>query len=71
MARVYMYVRSIALGLCTVAKSSIMLAGNGVWKISYVTCGFSSIKIVYSDYPKRLISRINEVLCFFFNEISQ
>ena len=24
-------------------------------------CGFSSINIVYSDYPKSLISRINEV----------
>ena len=38
-----------------------MLAGTGVWKISYVACGFSSIKIDYSDYPKSLISRINEV----------
>ena len=32
---------------------------TGVWKISYVTCGFSSIKIDYSDNPKSLISRIN------------
>ena len=36
-----------------VPKSSILLAGTGVWKISSVTCGFSSIKIDYSDYPKR------------------
>ena len=40
-----------------------MLAGTGVWKISSVANGFSSIKIDYSDYPKRLISKINE-LCF-------
>ena len=44
-----------------VPKSSILLAGTGVWKISSVACGFSSIKIDYSDYPKNLISRINEV----------
>ena len=37
-----------------------------MWKISSVACGFSSIKIEYSDYPKSLISRINEVyVCFF------
>ena len=46
-----------------------MLAGTGVWKISSVACGFSSFKIDYSDYPKSLISRINEVY-FFFNKIS-
>ena len=34
-------------------------------KISSVaSCGFSSIKIDYSDYPKSLISRINEVYVF-------
>ena len=27
-------------------------------------CGFSSIKINYSDYPKSLISKINEVYVF-------
>ena len=42
-----------------VPKSSILLAGTGVWKIHYVACGFSSIKI----------SRINEV-CVFLNKIS-
>ena len=48
-----------------VPKSSILLARTGVWKICSVACGFSSIKIDYSDYPKRLISRINEVYAFF------
>ena len=33
-------------------------------KISSAECGFSSIKIDYSDYPKCLISRINEVYVF-------
>ena len=47
-----------------VPKSSILLAGTGVWKISSVACRFSSIKIDYSDYPKSLISRINEVYVF-------
>ena len=28
-------------------------------EISSVACGFSSIKIDYSDHPKNLISRIN------------
>ena len=52
-----------------VPKSSILLAGTGVWKISSVACGFSSIKIHYSDYPKSLIGRINKVYVF-FNKIS-
>ena len=45
MARVYVWriTRSTML-LCTnVPKSSILLAGTGVWKISSVACGFSSI----------------------------
>ena len=54
-----MYVRSIT-------KRLFLLAGTGVWKIGSVACGFSSIKIDYSDYPKSLISRINEVYVFFF-----
>ena len=49
-------------------KSSILLAGTGVWKISSLACGFSSIKIDYSDYPKSLISRIDEF--YVFNKIS-
>ena len=56
MARVY--VRNITR---SIPKSSILLAGTGVWKISSVACGFSSIKIDYSDYIKSIISRINEV----------
>ena len=47
-----------------VSKSSILSAGTGVWKISSVACGFSSIKSNYSDYLKSLISRINEVYAF-------
>ena len=35
-----------------VPKCSILLAGTGIWKISSVACGFSSMKIDYSDYPK-------------------
>ena len=52
-----------------VPKMSILLAGTGVWKISYVARGLSSIKIDCSDYPKCLISRLNEVYVF-FNKIS-
>ena len=47
-----------------VPKSSILLAGTGVWKISSVTCGFSSNKIDYSYYLKSLICRIKEVYDF-------
>ena len=60
------------LGVCKehyayyfVPKSSILVAGTGVWKISSVACGFSSIQIDHSDYPKSLISRINKVYVFF------
>ena len=34
--------------------AQVYVAGTGVWKISSVACGFSSIKI---DYLKSLISR--------------
>ena len=34
-------------------------------KISSVACVFCFIRIDYSDYPKSLISRINEVYIFF------
>ena len=57
------YVRSITRSTMY-QKAPILLAGTGVWKISSVACGFSSIKIDYSDYPKSLISRINEVYVF-------
>ena len=49
-----------------VPKSSILLAGTGIWKVSFEACGFRSIKIDYSDYQKMLISRINEVFLLFF-----
>ena len=42
---------------------------NWRMEISSVACGFSSIKIDYSDQLKTLISRINEVYVF-FNKIS-
>ena len=48
-------------------KSSFLLARTGVQKISSVACGFSSIKIDYFDYPKSLISRVNEVYVFSIN----
>ena len=51
---------ALRIVLCT-KKSSILLARTGVSKISSVACGYSSIKIDYSDYPKSLISRKNEV----------
>ena len=50
-------------------KSSMLLGETGVTKISSVACAFSPIKIHFSDYPKGLISRINEVYVF-FNKIS-
>ena len=55
--------------LVYVPMSSILLAGTGVWKSSSVACWFNSIKLDYSDYPKSLISRINEVYVF-VNKIS-
>ena len=50
-------------------KAPFLIGGTGIWKISSVECGFSCFKIDYSDYPKSLISRINEVYVF-FNKIS-
>ena len=47
-----------------VGKSSILLARTGIGKINSVACGFSPIKIHFSDYPKSKISRINEVYVF-------
>ena len=41
------------------AKTIFIRLRQGI--ISSVACGSSSIKIDYSDYPKSLISRINEV----------
>ena len=53
--------------LCT--KKLHFVSRNLRVEISSVACGFSSTKIDYSDYPKSLISRINEVYVF-FNKIS-
>ena len=50
-------------------EKAVLLAGTGERKISSVACGFSPIKIHFSDYPKSLISRINEVYVF-FNKVS-
>ena len=46
-------------------KKVPLLAGTGVRKISSEACGFSAIKINFSDYQKSLISEINEVYVFF------
>ena len=40
--------RSIKRSAMYQTKSSILLAGTGLWKISSVACGFSSIKIEHS-----------------------
>ena len=56
MARVY--VRSITR-TCAKKFHFVTVAGPGVCKSSSVACGFSSIKIDYSDNPKSLIRRIN------------
>ena len=45
-------------------KALFCLPEKGSVKISSVACGFSLVKIDYSDYPKCFISRIN-VLYFF------
>ena len=36
-------------------KSSVLLAGTGVRKISFLACGFSPVKIQFSEYPERLM----------------
>ena len=58
-------IRKEHYALYYVRKSSILLSGTGVRKISFVACGFSTVKIHFSDYLKSLISRINEVYVFF------
>ena len=47
----WVYVRSITRSTMY-QKAPILLAGTGVWKFSSVACGFSSIKIDYSDIWK-------------------
>ena len=46
----------------TMYQTAPFVAGTDVWEISSVA--FSSIKIDYSDYLKKLIGRINEVYAF-------
>ena len=60
------YVRSITRSTMY-QKSSVLLAGTGICKISSVACEFSSIIIDYSDYPKSLISRKIKFI-FLFNK---
>ena len=45
-------------GVCKehVPKSSILLAGTGVWKISSVACGFRSMKIYYFLIIRKVLS---------------
>ena len=46
-----LYVRSSTHS--TMYQKALFLGGTGLWKISSVACGFSSIKIDYSDYLNR------------------
>ena len=62
----WVYVRGIPRSTMY-EKSSILLAGTGVRKISTVACWVSPIKIHFSDYPKSLISRIKEVIILLNN----
>ena len=55
-------------GVVLYIKSSILLAGSAISKISTVACGSSPIKAHYFDYLKRYINRINEVNVFFLNK---
>ena len=61
MARVY--VRSITRSNMY-QKAPFCLAGTDILNISSIAFGFSFIGIDYSDYPKSLISKINEVYVF-------
>ena len=45
-------------------ETAPLLAETGARKISSVACVFSPIEIQFSDYPKRSISRINEINAF-------
>ena len=60
-SRIESWLRCIfgALGIELCTKSSILLAGTGVWKLVW--------KIDYFDYTKSLISRINKVNVLFSN----
>ena len=45
-------------------KAEFCFVGTGEKKLNSVSCEFSPIKIDYSDYQKRFIIRINEVVVF-------
>ena len=53
----------VVLHVCT--KKVNFVSRNRLRKISSLACRFSPIKIHFSDYPKSLISRTNEVNVFF------
>ena len=61
MARVY--VRSITRSTMY-QKAPFCLPELAYGKYRSVACGFSSIKLDYSDYPKSFISRLNDVYGF-------
>ena len=63
MARVY--VRSITRS--TMYQKLHFVSRNWRMENSSVACGFSSIKIDYSDHPRSLISRTNEVCVVVFS----
>ena len=46
-------------------QKSILLAGTGVRKISSVLCGFSPIKIHFSDYLKSFNQQNKSSVCIF------
>ena len=65
MARVYVGSFSSAM-----YKKLHFVSRNWRLEIISVACGFSSFKINYSDYPKSLISRKNQVYVFFSRGVS-
>ena len=65
------YVRSITHS--TIYQKAPFYSQNWRMEISSVACGFSSINMInidYSEYPKSLISRINEVYVFIQQNIA-
>ena len=47
-------------------KRSILLAGTGVWKISYVACWLSSIKLsekIYTSFKPFVLLQSHLLLC--------
>ena len=48
-------------GIVLCIKNLHFISGNWRKEICTVACGFSPIKVHYSDHPKRFTNRINEV----------